>query len=206
MFLIKSEMNYPACAVAIGAMKSLTRPARYLTPISGLEIDNYLSHFDLNIENYTHFTSPIRRYVDLVAHRLVKSVLNSNSDSSLYSRKDLASACMTSNLRSHNSKKFDETLGSIRFAEMLREAPLKCLAFVSTIGDTFVKLIYPFMRNKKSECLNQVKYSMLSLCSQPKLVGYRSQVNEDEVESSFDKCCLFWSLQVFDADKVDQQV
>ena len=49
--------------------------------------DNNIGHFALSIDNYTHFTSPIRRYSDLVVHRLLKDYLmnenNYNEDLNL---------------------------------------------------------------------------------------------------------------------------
>lgn len=36
-----------------------------------------IGHFGLNYESYTHFTSPIRRYPDLLAHRAIRSVIRS---------------------------------------------------------------------------------------------------------------------------------
>eukprot|EP00948_MAST-09A_sp_MAST-9A-sp1_P000142 g142.t1 len=60
-------------AALIGPMK----PAEYMAV--GMEEDpNDWRHYALSIPYYTHFTSPIRRYADVMVHRLLTSTILSN--------------------------------------------------------------------------------------------------------------------------------
>ncbi len=61
---IKGRPDYPLLQTVL--LRSL-RQARYNPDNTG--------HFGLGYEAYTHFTSPIRRYPDLLVHRAIKAVL-----------------------------------------------------------------------------------------------------------------------------------
>lgn len=57
------------------ATKSMLRAKYFCTGM--VDISKY-SHYALNIPLYTHFTSPIRRYADLIVHRQLEAVLAGN--------------------------------------------------------------------------------------------------------------------------------
>lgn len=50
-------------------------------------------HFGLASSNYTHFTSPIRRYPDLLVHRLLKQILKSQAVDKSELQQDLEKHC-----------------------------------------------------------------------------------------------------------------
>jgi len=54
-----------------------------------------IGHFGLALESYGHFTSPIRRYPDLLLHRSIKHILNGGSASDFnYTEKEMGTLCL----------------------------------------------------------------------------------------------------------------
>lgn len=54
-----------------------------------------IGHYGLGFDRYTHFTSPIRRYSDLVLHRLLKTYIMPNEKAREHLLKDIEAICFS---------------------------------------------------------------------------------------------------------------
>ena len=55
-----------------------------------------IGHKLLNLEHYTHFSSPLRRYVDLVLHRILYAKINNERE--VYSEEEIKNLCLHINI------------------------------------------------------------------------------------------------------------
>ena len=69
--------------------------------------------------SYTHFTSPIRRYPDIIVHRLLAASLNYTNDPG-YSVKQLNGIAMRANSTKACAKMCSETSADIFFGSFIR--------------------------------------------------------------------------------------
>jgi len=85
-------------------------------------------HFGLGLATYTHFTSPIRRYPDLLVHRAIRYALGGGKPAAYeYSPTQMASQCVHC---SHNERRADE-------AERDVDERYKCAWLEKHVGSTF---------------------------------------------------------------------
>jgi ribonuclease R len=80
-----------------------------------------VGHFGLGFEYYTHFTSPIRRYPDLIVHRLIKNQVLKHSDYRLMSEEDLLTAGTMLSAAEQRSVKAERQVQSIKKARFMQK-------------------------------------------------------------------------------------
>jgi len=69
MEMLREKGDSAKFNVALRKFLTCLQPAKYMC-INDADPESY-QHYGLNFPLYTHFTSPIRRYADLLVHRLV---------------------------------------------------------------------------------------------------------------------------------------
>ena len=89
-------------------------------------------HFGLASKSYTHFTSPIRRYPDLIVHRLInKYIVNSNKTCSDEEKAHLATEAQLCSTRERRALVIERTVESL----------LSCKYMMNYLGNEFVSTI-----------------------------------------------------------------
>jgi exosome complex exonuclease DIS3/RRP44 len=113
---------------------------------SGTQAYPEFRHYGLASEIYTHFTSPIRRYADLVAHRQLAAAIEYEPvDPSVRSRGRLEAVCKNINIRHRNAQLAGRASVAYYVGQSLRGRSTEEDAFVIRIfSNGFVVLVPRF--------------------------------------------------------------
>jgi ribonuclease R len=109
------------------------RPAKY-SP-------NKTGHFSLGVDDYTHFTSPIRRYSDIIVHRIL---LNSIIGKDVYSA-NLWKDCEWISEQEKKSQKVENYYNSLMGIKFTKDIKYAINGIVTRVGDYNITIKSEFL-------------------------------------------------------------
>ena len=113
---------------------------------------NNIGHYGLGFENYVHFTSPIRRYSDVLVHRILHNkILNKNK----VDVENLNNICIHISNKEKEAVKIErESIKLMQIKYLEKKEGLTSEGVVSGLTD---RAIYIELSNSKAEGLVRVK-------------------------------------------------
>ncbi|MGB2217183.1 MAG: ribonuclease R, partial [Porticoccaceae bacterium] len=107
-----------------------------------------LGHFGLAFEAYSHFTSPIRRYADLLVHRAIRRLIRSKQKMSAVRRVDGATMLASQSIYPYELARLDEigehlSVTERRADEATRDVVnwLKCEYLMDHVGEQYAGVV-----------------------------------------------------------------
>ncbi|MEZ0139737.1 MAG: ribonuclease R [Candidatus Reddybacter sp.] len=135
-FVLSQVADRPDAAVIQSVMLRSMRQAVYQ--------DDNKGHFGLNYEAYSHFTSPIRRYADLLVHRAIRGLLRSKKRVAHLNRVEGAELWPLTQSYPYSAEKISEAGSHCSMTERRADDAtrsvdswLKCQYLVEHVGNEF---------------------------------------------------------------------
>ena len=117
-------------------------------------------HFGLGFEEYTHFTSPIRRYSDLIVHRLLKAINNKDTLEGSYVLRNIEALAMTISEKEREASTIEVEFMARKFARWAE----------SNLGKEFKARISSTDPEVKAELNDEIKGARLYITSNENVV------------------------------------
>ena len=160
--LFSTEMLHPLHAIAMTEWFMIQERANYIH--AGDPKFKEKGHYTLKANHYVQFTSPIRRYLDIVIHRLVKAKLR--HEGCPYTTREVHGLCERANRIMSRARQYDRATKLLEVAEVLRQNALFLPATARTIDDCGIGMCVPFLGTMKSS-EKMLRYSDMDVVEEP---------------------------------------
>ncbi|ESO89024.1 hypothetical protein LOTGIDRAFT_154099 [Lottia gigantea] len=138
-YLFLSLENYPQMTVALAQMRKMQERSYYIC--SRLASSPLNAHYGLKLPSYTHFTSPIRRYFDIIVHRMLDAyIMNCESP---YSEEELDKIAWKCNTAFRNSKNYERSIFKLHCSLAFEKLPLIYYPPIENITESEISIIFP---------------------------------------------------------------
>lgn len=104
---------FPQLTALSAHFRKVHQKAEYVSATADRDLAAY-RHYHLNLPEYTHFTSPLRRYSDIVVQRMIKSVMRNERCN--YNHEEIVDLCHNLNGTFRNAKSFERKMKVLRLA------------------------------------------------------------------------------------------
>ena len=224
--ILTNDQLYPQLAFVHSAMISISRRSEYICTRL-IEDQSLYSHHRLRLSQYTHFTSPIRRYIDIVVQRLVNALINSSDIT--YSEDDLSRLCRHLNMKTKMAKRFEKDMKRVELASTCEDTLERTQAYLTRSMTKQYRFELCFPSNKynsvvmrddtsfdqsqlnysRSEDGSVIKWHVVSIpFSSPDFLLKNPEITDFEKDSESDNTGMYSSIQadifhLMDSETVD---
>ena len=130
MHCVQVEHLHPQLTVLQSVQRSLPSPAQYCV-LKRIEREGG-SHYDLQCSRYTHFTSPLRRYVDVAVQRQLHAALHEKQN--IYTTEVLNTICTTTQKKLKDAQKYERDIESLKLVSSLKESQQECDCIITQVN------------------------------------------------------------------------
>ncbi|CAH2248113.1 DIS3-like exonuclease 2 isoform X1 [Pelobates cultripes] len=151
--LVEEFMLLANMAVAHKIYRQFPREMAVYFCTGAIKDENLFHHYALNVPLYTHFTSPIRRFADVIVHRLLASSIGCGPPLKLH-QDAIQKQAEHCNDRKTASKRVQELSSELYFSVFVKECgPLESEAMVmGVLNEAFDVLVLRYGVQKRIYC------------------------------------------------------
>ena len=146
-YYLTANKCYPQLAAVEHEIHSIYLRAEYCCTEESKKNPSEYHHSSLNLDEYTHFSSPMRRYFDIEVQRMVLETLKKPS-SEQFSHEQNKQLCLLLNTKMHSIKLFEKKVNQVDLSFEFLSTSKVYPAFVVSNENRFIELQFSDLKLK----------------------------------------------------------